>query len=220
MSEHQENTPEEELENLSPEELEQLWVALSETEFLTVPIPSLFCDSITQKPYNQCLICEKSLKNKSYHVNKVLKKYAEFDLTETIAEMAICNTCALDKAFGVSKESEKVIIEFYSQINFAERIHQLYQSETKEHYETWIEQCIVTHKKRNELSEYQIIALISDDEKLVLNEELLMISGEAIEALHEKLSAETKQDMEDFIGKYFGIPPELLPEDRPKLILV
>jgi hypothetical protein len=48
-----------------------------------------------------------------------------------------------------------------------------------------------------------------------------MISGRAIEEIAEKLSAETKEVLDNFIDQYFGLPPELksILKDRKVIML-
>ncbi len=205
---------------LSTEEMQSLSKLLFGVSPIHVPIPSIFYNSVTQKPYSNCLICGQSLENQSYRINKVFRQFPEFGVTETMIEMAICEKCVHDPIFKISKDSEIVIMNFFNQIDFLGRALEISQSEEANNPEKWIERCIITDLQRSELTDYQIMGKVSADGKLVLDAELFMMSGQAIEKLSEQLSPETRQDLEDFTGKYFGIPPELLPEDQPKLILV
>ncbi|MCB0739320.1 MAG: hypothetical protein KDC92_17570 [Bacteroidetes bacterium] len=178
-------------------------------------IPSIFHDTVNEKPIEHCQICGKNvlLNQTHYVIEKAFKR------KEVIFEYAICMDCAETKRGDMSKESMENISNYMVQhAQFQERFFELRDYD----YDTnlWLGKCIFTNEPIDEQEEYQIQGVFVGD-KMVSNQFPYMIGTKAMEAMQELLSSETKDEMNRFKDEFFNVPPELeeLFKD-PKYILV
>ena len=56
-------------------------------------IPSIFYSSETGAPIEQCLLCERELKDCTYLIEKAYSNYPELNTSDLIWEYAICQEC-------------------------------------------------------------------------------------------------------------------------------
>ena len=97
---------------------------------------------------------------------------------------------------------------FYGQSSFLMKI--------QEHTLRWEEkpeidlpdECMITRKPKNELDEYMIYAQFRGD-KMVKSTMPYLLSGKAMDEIADLLSNQTIDQLDDFMGEYFGGPPEL-----------
>jgi len=188
---------------MSQEELPQL-------PYATVDIPETFYNDLTAAPHDQCLICERNLLEPGvmYTIEKAIRRHSEFDLTDTITEAAVCMDCMMNMQEYISDESRQHLMEHYQTLNPMQRAKSLLEKEDYD-LDNWIGECAFTGKPLYDCSEYQISAVFSGNQML-LHFMPMMVSDVAAKGMAEKLSKETKDNLDRFMGEHFGLPPELV----------
>jgi hypothetical protein len=76
---------------------------------LRIPIPERFHSDETEAPFSECLVCECSLLDASteYLIEKAYRRFAEYDVQETVFEYAICMECHLEIVESFSEPSQQ-----------------------------------------------------------------------------------------------------------------
>lgn len=180
-----------------------------------VPIPRTFYDEDTEAPFKECLACERSLREESvdYVIEKGYRTFAAYDVQETVFGYALCMSCHAQLNESFSEESKKRCQAFLDQhVELPERTMALLQEDEIDPAQ-WTEHCIVYGTPKEELQEYQLLAHCRGEDML-LTHLPFMIGGPAVEALVDRLSNETLDELGGFRDEYFGVPPEL--EQNPQ----
>lgn len=182
-------------------------------------IPRRFYSDLEQKPFENCLLCEKALLQEGtfYIIEKAYRSFASEPGEKTLFEYAICLECAEEYRNQLSVESRKNIDEFMSQINFASRSHKLMGKEG----DAWLSECIIHQEGLGEDGEAQIYGLCNGDQ-FCFGEFPYMIRSEAMEEIVSLLSAETLDELNRFKDKLNSGPPELqdiLDKVGPRLLV-
>lgn len=175
-----------------------------------VPIPPTFYDDDTEAPFEECLVCERPLQADGidYVVEKGYRSFAEYDVQETVFGYALCMPCHAQLSESFSEESKQRCEAFLNtHVDLQERTTALLNEDEIDPAD-WTEHCIVHDTPKDELQEYQLLAHCRGDD-LLLTHLPLMIGGPAVEALVDRLSSETLDDLGGFRDEYFGLPPEL-----------
>jgi hypothetical protein len=68
-------------------------------------IPKEFFNSETKEPFRTCMMCNQSLAEKQYMVEKAIKNYPSLGTKEIIFEYAMCLECAGKMHLELSEES-------------------------------------------------------------------------------------------------------------------
>jgi hypothetical protein len=178
-----------------------------------VPIPSTFHDEDTGAPFEECLACERSLRDSSvdYVIEKGFRSYEGYDVQETVFGYALCMPCHATLSNSFSESSKQRCASFLDEhMDLSERTAALLTEDEDDtiNPSNWTQHCIVHGTSRDKLEEYQVLAHCRGDEMLVTHLPL-MIGGPAVEALVERLSNETIDELGGFRDEYFGVPPEL-----------
>ena len=187
---------------------------MNEEENEQLLIPSVFYSFDTKRQFERCIECDRYLLDGSteYFIEKAIKNYDGFTATDVIFEYALCLPCAERLRQKMSKESFRKLESYFAQnIDFNKRMS-LMQNHPYEP-EFWLNECMISGKKRGELKEYQLFAHCKGNH-LVMSQMPYVISGETLEALSDLLSDETLDELDDFSRRHFGPPPELQ-EDLP-----
>ncbi|OEK00097.1 hypothetical protein BFP97_00565 [Roseivirga sp. 4D4] len=182
-----------------------------------LPIPDIFLNSDTKGPLTNCVQCDYDLMkgDRYYMIEKVFKKYPSFQKTEVLFEYAVCSTCYENMKDQMSAESMANLSE-YMMMNTDFGAMQLRIQEFPDDPEKWLSHCMIKGTPKEEMTEFQMGACFKGD-RLVTNFMPPFMIGElAMEEMNNLLSKETKDEMDDFMGENFGIPPEL----RKDLILI
>ena len=169
-----------------------------------VAIPPIFHSLGAGGPFQRCLNCETLLleTETEYSIEIV------FQRTEPIIEMAICHKCRSHFSGQVSAESLQQIEDYVqSRVDFVERYRRLLSADEDYGMEPWIDECLFTQTRREDSADWQIYGTFVGN-KMQLGVTPLMISGVASREMSELLSETTKGWMTDFIGDFFGMPPE------------
>ncbi len=182
-----------------------------------LPIPDIFLNSDTKAPLTHCVQCEYDLLagDRYYMIEKVFKKYPSFQKTEVLFEYAVCSTCYENMKDHMSAESMANLSEYMMMNTDFQAMQKRIEAHPNDP-EKWLSQCMIKGTPKNEMIEFQMGACFKGD-RLVTNFMPPFIIGEiAMEEMSGLLSKQTKDEMDDFMGENFGIPPEL----RKDLILI
>lgn len=175
-----------------------------------VPIPETFYSVETGEPISSCLVCEKPLLDGSteYLIEKGYRSYEDYDVEETVFGYAMCVDCHLRIRHSFSELSMQRCQSFMAEaIDVRERATSLLDAESI-NPSRWTDHCVVHDTPRDELNEYQLLAHCQGDE-LVLTHLPMLLGGDAVEELTNRLSNETIDELGGFRDEYFGVPPEL-----------
>jgi len=140
---------------------------------------------------------------------------------DVVFEYAICMECGLSMRESMSEESRNKLDSFFQkhvQNHFFNAMVLQGNSETP--VEKFIERCLVTGKEISSLERYQIVGYFKGGFMQGIMPPF-MISEEAAEQVQALLSKETKDEFDDFVDEFLGLPPELkeLFKDSDILIL-
>lgn len=185
-----------------------------------IPVPSELYSSDTGKPLDRCLMCNAHLLEDGvlYMVEKSIKQHPEMQLKEPIFEYAMCMTCAIQMNESLSEESRQRIGAYFAKhANLAGRSEALLNQERS--LKPWIERCAIKGTLISEAREYQVVAQC-EGKNLVFGYMPFALSIEAMEEMSELLSAKSRGEMDDFIGRYFSGPPEVAELLKKKFVLV
>jgi hypothetical protein len=166
-------------------------------------IPKIFKTFVSESFFNHCIVCNKNLLHEGtqYLIEKAVKdSFVEF-------EYAICFECTEKLRETLSTESKQRVNHYFeAKTNLQERRQKLLK-EKGNNIDAWLSSCIFTSNHIDEISEYQIYAHC-DGKDLLFTYMPYMISGQALEEMQELLSKKTKEALDGFVDKYFGLPPD------------
>lgn len=169
-----------------------------------VPVPPEFHSFESGKKFDTCLICQKNLleHGQIYFVEKAFQK------DEVLFEYAICMECREELQQDISEESMRKIQQYFEKnIDLVGRRKALLEKHRLDH-RPWIDQCLITGKRRQDADQYQIITLC-DGSDMLFSYLPYMISGEAMRKLTKLLSKTTRERLDDFVDEFLGLPPEV-----------
>jgi hypothetical protein len=176
-----------------------------------VPIPPTFYADDTEAPFEECLVCERALRDGSteYVIEKGYRSFEAYDVQETVFGYALCLRCHATLSQSFSTASKHRCQSYLSeQVDIRARTASLFEEETTADPARWTQHCIVHDTPKEELEEYQILAHCHGDD-LLLTHLPLLIGGPAIDELVQRLSNETIDELGGFRDEHFGLPPEL-----------
>ncbi len=176
-----------------------------------VPIPKEFYSFDSQQPFERCMVCKTDLLtgDTDYFIEKAIRNYPQHEVTDVIYEYAICWQCAHDMNGQMSEESTKNIQKYFSEqedfisslANYNKRLRQGENNPILQH-------CTITGKPIEQLDEYMIYAHFRGD-KMVKSSMPYLFSSKVMDEVSDLLSNQTIDQLDDFMGEYFGGPPEL-----------
>ena len=171
-------------------------------------IPEVFYSSETGRLLDHCIVCDKYLleENTRYMVEKVYKKYPALNTESVLFEYAICATCADNFRKELSQESMQNIENFFRN-NTEGMPGMATHPEDMINPGRRLDNCFVSGKSVDNLNEYQVCGIFQG-KKMIPFSTPYVISGEVIEQLSDLISDKTRDEMDDFIDSFFGLPPE------------
>ncbi|MEQ8425580.1 MAG: hypothetical protein RIA63_12775 [Cyclobacteriaceae bacterium] len=181
-----------------------------------IPVPKKFCNSETNVPFDECLMCHQSLKSTQYVVEKAIKNYPSLGTSEIVFEYAMCLQCAGKMHRELSEES-RMRIEAYMRDHLGRKTKM--PNEGAANFEESISQCLIKDIPVTESTEYSIYALCNGSE-MVVSEFPYAISGEVQDEIMQLLSAKSLDILDDFIGNHFTGPPEIREILRRRPVLI
>ncbi len=166
-----------------------------------------FNNELTELPFENCCVCDVNFQESGtqYLVEKSIKRVSE-SVSYSIYEYAICWNCAQAFQQKISVESNAAIELYF--------FNQLQNKEPKEFdelidpIEEALSACLVKGTSVEEMNEYVMCAVFRNG-NFSFGAMPYVLSMEVLEELSEQLSAETKDEMDDFRKTYLGGPPEL-----------
>lgn len=187
-----------------------------------IEIPKIFHNFSTGSNFERCVECDTFLLDGTieYFIEKAIKSYEDFTATDVIFEYAICTKCAEQMRKRMSKESMESIQRYFTEnVDFMRRM-QLMQA-SPNNPETWMGECLVKNTNVKQLEEYQIYAHCRG-KHLVTTQMPYLVSSAALDEIAQVLSNETLDELDGFMDKHFGPPPELMEPlpGRRRVILV
>jgi hypothetical protein len=186
-----------------------------------IRIPRIFFSSDTGKPFSDCLMCGKFLLQNGtpYMIEKAIKQHPEVNVKETIFDYALCMDCAVRMNAAMSVESrERISAYFTEHTNLAERRENLLQKKTLR-VQPWLSKCVIKNTPIAKSPEYQLVAQF-DGNHMLFTYMPFALSFAAMDEMSELMSAQSRGEIDDFIGQYFSGPPEVAEILRKRLVLV
>ena len=175
------------------------------------PIPEEFYSFDTQKPFEACLVCKADLLagEVDYFIEKAVRNYPEHEVSDIVYEYAICALCAQDMNEKMSAESMQSLKAYFSsQEEFMRKVNDHNLNWQSEDNIEVAEACVITGVPKSELEEYMIYGHFRGN-SMVRSTMPFLLSGKVMDDVAEQLSDETVDELDGFMGEYFGGPPEL-----------
>jgi hypothetical protein len=175
------------------------------------PIPKDFYSFDTNKPFTNCLVCQGDLMTGEvdYFIEKAIRNYKDHGVSDVVYEYAICLDCAQKMNQQMSEESMLNLQSYFSnQSAFLIKIQEHTLHWDQETEVSLPNECMITLKPKDELDEYMIYAQFKGD-KMVKSTMPYLLSGRVMDEIADLLSNQTVDQLDDFMGEYFGGPPEL-----------
>lgn len=173
-------------------------------------IPKIFFSSETGKPFENCMVCNTFLLKDgvSYAVEKVVRQIPSMKIKEVLFEYAICSNCMMTMYNKLSIESRQRIQDYFLQHARPEKRQLDLENGKGSRAQSWVRRCMIKGTLISKAPEYQLTAQFNG-RNLQDDHMPFAISLEAIEEINSLLSVETREEMDDFTGKYFSGPPEV-----------
>lgn len=169
-------------------------------------IPHKFHSDSEEKPFKSCKVCDRDLSDGKtpYSIEKAYKKTAEGE-DVTLFELAICIPCAEKQSQKMSEASRSFIEKTIMTERFFKRRHELWKEGWEAH---WNEECIFSGESLSNNEEYHVIGHFQGD-KVIQGQPPFTMGAKMIAYIQEHLSAETKEEMDDFGGQFLGPDPKI-----------
>ncbi|MGI9525760.1 MAG: hypothetical protein ACR2MS_01475 [Weeksellaceae bacterium] len=161
-------------------------------------LPKALLSETTSEAFAQCSVCNDSLKDKLYFLEKAYHRNLADEHHSVIFEYAICENCKRDMMQHISKESMQKMQGFMME-------HQREVDDMMQH-DVDLEHCTFTGKSLAETQEYHLVAVIRNNE---VQMSPVIFGDEIMEQYQSLLSEETKGFFEDFYDNFIDIPPAL-----------
>jgi hypothetical protein len=166
--------------------------------------PEFLPEGKTNFTQSCCSICNKSLKDETFMVEKSFWQDKLIFKKELIFEIFICYDCIQSFNEQISEES-KIKMEAFRQKNFnhayRQKLHEMQNYKTAK----WLKYCEVTKQKIADVQEFNIVGLFFG-ENLIFDELPMAISLEGLMQLEELYSKKTRDALDDFIN---ALPPNI-----------
>lgn len=160
-----------------------------------------FLSDATQEALRCCVMCDVDVieRHLPYAIEKSFKHTGDGEII-TLFEMLICEQCAFKMNERMSVHSRQTIAEMFAQYKVQEKISAMANENWQDF---WHQQCVFTGQATSNMSEYNIIGHFYEGEP-VLNTSPFVIGSEALAMMQENLSAETKEELDNFRDQYLG----------------
>jgi uncharacterized protein with PIN domain len=156
--------------------------------------------------HSHCRVCNAYLlnENSQYYLEKVVRRVPELETEQVLFEFAVCAHCLGELRKSLSKESKAAMEHF-----FASKIKETFALRPETNVYTAFDEkrCLITGRSAEEFETYQMAAFCQGT-KLHPQQPPMLIGDSVIEESSELLSAETRNELNDFLNNNFGWPPE------------
>jgi len=165
-------------------------------------IPKEFYSDETGEAFTHCVMCKTDLthSNVPYAIEKAMKRLEDGRVV-TLFEMAICMNCGQQMHEKLSDRSRKVMEEYFLEIELPQKRMAVMNDESWE--DKWDKVCLVTGKSIDSAKEYNLIGNFVNGKKIAQLPPLA-INGDVLEVIQEKLSPESREELDDFRDTYLG----------------
>lgn len=182
-------------------------------------IPTELFSSDTTQPIKHCLVCDRYLLSPGtfYTIEKAIRQHVSMNHREVIFEAAVCQPCSETLHSALSLESRQRISHYFSKHLVTFKTNPFARPKIGDH--EWMRRCAIKHTVLSDAPEYHIVALCEGNH-LVPGHVPIVLSMEALQEIEALLSAQSRGEMDDFIGKYFTGPPEVSEILRKRLVLI
>jgi hypothetical protein len=171
-------------------------------------IPDDFKSDADGAHFTSCKVCGEAFNEQTpYVIEKAYKRLPEEDVT--IFELAICLPCAEKQAAKMSKESRATVERLMGNQAFFQKRHEMWGADWRS---SWKNKCIFNDTQTRENEEYHIVGHFQNGQ-LMPYQTPFMMGHDMIETIQEQLSAETKEELDNFGQQFLG------PDPRIKLLL-
>lgn len=175
------------------------------------PIPEDFYSFETNAPFEGCQVCKADLLagEVDYFIEKAVRNYPEHDVSDVVYEYALCSHCAHDMNQKMSSSSmTNLQIYFSGNEEFMKKVNHYNQEWQNMTGSALDETCAMTGEHKSDLEEYMIYGHFKGDQ-MIKSTMPFLLSGKVMDDVAELLSDETVDELDNFMGEYFGGPPEL-----------
>lgn len=156
--------------------------------------------------HSHCRVCNRYLleDNTQYYLEKVVRKVPELETEQTLFEFAVCAQCLQELRKSLSKESKLAMEQF-----FRGKMQESYQATPNLNpYQAFEDKkCLMTGKSTSEFETYQMAAFCQG-RKLHPQQPPIIIGDDIMHESAELLSAQTRDELNNFTNNNFGWPPE------------
>ena len=170
-------------------------------------IPKVFISDASGEVFLNCKVCNRDLMSGDipYSVEKAKRKMPDKGPDITLFEIAVCMHCAQKQAQKMSKASRL----FMEQTLVSEKSKHKKQAMWDGNWqESWDKQCFYDENPIQDNEEYHVVGQFLGGQ--ILNGFPPFVIGyDMLEYINENLSAETKEELDDFGNKYLGTDPKL-----------
>lgn len=179
-------------------------------------IPKQFYSYLSEKPIENCIMCEKNLMDEFtvYFIEKAIRN------GEVEFEYAICMDCAAKMRGSMSKESVANMESYFKNNSQIQEYQNLIFENDELSVDQFLSNCVVKGTPVSEIKEYQFVGVFQGKHIYPYSVPFL-ISNEASEEINDLLSKQTKGEMDNFIDDFIGVPPEwreIIKTNKPVLI--
>lgn len=156
--------------------------------------------------HSHCRVCNAYLlENESeYYLEKVVRRVPELETEQVLFEFAVCAHCLGELRKSLSKKSKAAMENFFT-AKMKETFIQRPETNAYAAFENKL--CLITGKSAKEFETYQMAAFCQGT-KLHPHQPPMLIGDSVLEESSELLSAETRDELNNFLNNNFGWPPE------------
>lgn len=175
-----------------------------------IDIPPVYYPFDSNEPFKECLVCgtDLTLGTRDYFVEKAIKNHVEFKVKDVVFEYAMCSECAEKMQKSMSEESQQNMQNYFLQHeNFMQKVQEFQIGEGGPIDEV-LSKCSITGEAIDDMGEYMMFGHFRGG-KMVATTMPYVIGGKAMDEISELMSNKTLDEMNGFMGQYFGGPPEL-----------
>lgn len=169
-------------------------------------IPKKFYSDSEGKPFTKCRVCDVDLSDGKvpYSIEKAFKKTEEGE-DLTLFELAICVHCAEKQGKKMSKDSRAFIQKTMMTPKFFERRNKMWGEKWQD---KWQDKCIFSNTDISAHSEYHVVGHFVGNQ-VIEHQSPFVIGQEMLEYIHENLSLETKEELDQFGRQFLGPDPRI-----------
>ncbi len=189
--------------------------------YQSVPIPPVFYSSETGAPFARCIACERELLKPGvqYVIEKAIKRYPKYNISDTIFEYAMCLPCYEEATATFSETSVQNIQRYFDdRVDLLARRNALLKAGNL-NVEDWISRCVVKGTPVLECSECQLVCQCNGRDML-FSYLPFAISGEAMDEVAQLLSNKTIDEIDGFYDRFLSPPPDVkeILKNRPAFV--